>query len=126
LEALLKRSPQHEGALVALGQLYRELGHRDQSEEHWRRAIEVNPHFAEYYKNLVVLLAERQAWPELQPYCRTWLELDPGSVEARHIWVECLLETGYPAEAQTEFAKLRALHPPKLAELEAWFAERSK
>jgi len=126
LEALLKRSPEHEGALVALGQLYRELGHRDKSVEHWRRAIEVNPHFAEYYKNLVVLLAEGQAWPELQPYCRTWLELDPGSVEARRIWVECLLETGQQAEAQTEFAKLCALRPPMLAELEAWFAERSK
>ena len=126
LEELLKRSPQHENSLVTLGQIYRDLGRKGESEEYWRRAIAVNPHFAEYYKNLVVLQAERQAWQELQPHCRTWLELDPGSVEARRIWVECLLATGKKDEAKAEFAKLLALDPKEREKLEAWFTERTR
>ncbi len=126
LEALLARAPRHEGALVTLGRLEGELRHTEQALEHWRRAVEVNPWVAEYRKSLVFLLADRNAWAELRPHCRKWLELDPASVEARHLWVACLLKKGEKSQARAEFAKIRALRPPNLARMEAWFAEQMR
>ena len=52
--------------------------------------------------------------------------LDPASVEARHLWVACLIKSGHKPEALAEFAKLRALRPPNLARMEAWFAEQMR
>lgn len=125
-EAVLERLPQHETALVTLGQIYRDLGRKEEAVEYWRRAVAVNPYVAEYQKNLVLLLAERQAWKELRPYCRAWLELDPGSVEARRTWIECLLAGRQMEEAKTEFAELLALVPAEREKLEAWFTKQMR
>src|SRR5205823_2329004 len=120
-EALLRRSPRHETALVSLGTIYRDSGRRDEAVEYWRRAVDVNPWVAEYRKNLATHLADRGAWDEVRPHCKRWLELDPASTEARCLWVQCLLKSGQKAEAATEYAKVRALRPPDLAKLDAWF-----
>jgi tetratricopeptide (TPR) repeat protein len=123
-EALLRRAPHHEGALVTLGAIHRDEGHREEALGYWRRAVEVNPFVAEYRKNLVFHLADQNAWEELRPHCEKWLELDPASVEARQVWVQCLIKSGRKAEARAEFAKIRALRPPNLRQREAWFAEQ--
>ena len=123
-EALLARAPRHEGALVTLGTINRDLGRKEDALAYWRLAVEVNPWVAEYSKNLVLNLAERGAWQELRPHCKKWLDLDPASVEARQNWVRCLLNDGRKAEAEAEFAKIRALRPPNLDKLDAWFAEQ--
>src|SRR5262249_32286431 len=86
-EVLLQRAPQHEGAPVNLGPTYRDLGRPGDARPSWRRAVEVNPHVADYLKNLSFHLAESNAWEELRPHCRRWLELDPASVEARQVWI---------------------------------------
>jgi Tfp pilus assembly protein PilF len=123
-EALLKRAPRHEGALVTLGAIQRDRGQPSEALAYWRRAVEVNPWVAEYRKNLVFLLADRNAWEELRPHCQTWLELDPASVDARRIWVVCLIKGGRKTEAQAEYARIRALRPPNLSRLDAWFTEQ--
>ena len=123
-EALTKRAPRHESAIVALGVIHRDLGHKDEALAYWRRAVEVNPWVAEYRKNLVANLAERGDLADARPHCRKWLELDPSSVEGRQIWIRCLLEDGKAAEARAEFVKIRALRPANLSELEAWFAKQ--
>jgi predicted CXXCH cytochrome family protein len=125
-EALLKRAPRHEGALVALGTIHRNLERTDVALGYWRRAVEVNPWAAAYRRNLVLHLADQNAWEEIPPHCQKWLELDPASPEARHLWVACLLRAGRRAEARAEFAKLRALRPPNLRQLEAWFAQQTR
>lgn len=125
-EQLLERSPRNEDALVTLGQIHRDLKRNDQAIDYWRRAIDVNPRFAEYHRNLVLLLMERKAWNEVRASCQQWMELDPGNWEARRVWIECLLEAGQRDEAVVEFDKLRALQPPQLDELEAWFKQRSR
>jgi tetratricopeptide (TPR) repeat protein len=125
-EALLRREPRHEGALVTLGAINRDLRRTGPALDYWRRAVEVNPQVAEYQKNLVRHLADRDAWDELRPHCRRWLDLDPASVEARHFWVQSLLKSGRKDEARVEFAKIRALRPPNLDKLEAWFAEQMR
>jgi tetratricopeptide (TPR) repeat protein len=126
LEALLRRAPGHEGALVTLGTINRDLGRTDAALAYWHRAVEVSPWVAEYRKNLVFHLAARNCWDELPPHCRKWLELDPASVDARRIWVQYLLRGGRKTEAQTEFAKIRALRPPDLDKLDSWFAEQTR
>jgi tetratricopeptide (TPR) repeat protein len=124
LEALLEHEPRHEGGLVTLGTILRDLGRKDEALTFWRRAVEVNPWVAEYQRNLVLLLADRDAWDEVRPHCLRWLELDPASTEARHVWVSYLLAKGRKQEAKVEYAKLRALRPPEREKLDAWFAER--
>jgi Flp pilus assembly protein TadD len=125
-EQLLEQWPKNETALVTLGQIHGDLQHQDRAVEYWRKAIEVNPYVAEYHKSLVLLLAERNAWDEARTGCRTWLDLDPGSWEARRVWVECLLQAGRRDKAIAEFDKIRALKPPQLDELEAWFRKRTQ
>lgn len=125
-EALLKRAPRHEGALVTLGAIDRDMGHADVALAYWRRAVAVNPWVAEYRKNLVFLLADCNAWEELGPHCQKWLELDPASVEARQIWVQFLIESGRKTEAEADFAKIRALRPPNLHVLEVWFDQQMR
>jgi hypothetical protein len=125
-EALLRRAPRHEGALVSLGSIHRDLGQTDTAVGYWRQAVEVNPWVAEYHKNLVLHLAEHNAWDELRSHCRKWLELDPASVEARQVWVGYLINSGRKADARTEFARIRALRPPNLNQLEAWFVQQMR
>jgi tetratricopeptide (TPR) repeat protein len=121
-EALLRHAPAHEGALVTLGSLHRTEGRPDAAVGYWRRAVEVNPWAAEYRKELVTHLIESRAWDEVGPHAQRWLELDPASVEARCAWVQYLLQTGRTADAVAEYGKVRALKPPNLAQLDAWFS----
>ena len=123
-EELLKRSPHNENALVSLAQLQTELHQRDQAIHYWRQVIEVSPYVAEYYKNLALLLAEQKSKSEFGPICQRWLELDPGNLQARRLWIEHLLEEGRRDEAQSEFGKLQSLDPLEAASLEQWFKER--
>jgi hypothetical protein len=120
-EALLRRVPNHETALVSSATIYRDLGLTDGAIEYWKRAVDVNPWAAAYRMNLVTRLAEAGAWEELRPHCRRWLELDPASTEARAIWVQYLLKTGKKVEAGAEYEKLRALRPRDLPKLDARF-----
>ncbi len=123
-EALLARAPRHEGALVTLGTLTHDLGRKETALGYWRRAVEINPWVADYRKYLVIHLAYRGAWEELDPHAQKWLELDPASVDARQMWVLYLLETGRETEAKAEFAKVRALRPANLKQMEAWFEKQ--
>jgi tetratricopeptide (TPR) repeat protein len=125
-ESLLKRAPRHEGALVSLGTIHRDQGRVEEGMPYWRKAVEVNPYVAEYLKNLVFHLADCGSWDELRPYCRKWLDLDPASVEARQLWVQCLISDGRKAEAREEFNRIRALRPLNLPMLEAWFARQMR
>jgi predicted CXXCH cytochrome family protein len=123
LENLVQRAPRHEGGLVALGSINRDLRRTEEALAYWRRAVAVNPWVAEYRKNLVFHLADRNAWEELGPHCQKWLKQDPASVDARCIWVNFLVKKGRKAEAEAEYRKIRALRPPSLDRLDRWFAE---
>ena len=120
-EALLRHAPANEGALITLASIHQGQGRADEALGYWRRAIDVNPWVADYRRNLVPLLTDRREWEEARPHIERWLELDPGSVEARCAWVEYLVRTRRLADAVTEYGKVRALKPPNLAELDAWF-----
>ena len=42
-DEVMKRNPQHFGALAGYGQIYFKLERYDKAIEYWRRALEVNP-----------------------------------------------------------------------------------
>jgi hypothetical protein len=122
-EALLKRAPNHEGALVALGTLNHDLGHPEDALRYWRRAVDINPWMPEYRKNLFRLLAHHEQWDEAGQQTLKWIELDPADVDARKFRIVCLIKTGRKDQARAEFARIQALRPANLAQLNAWFEE---
>jgi Flp pilus assembly protein TadD len=123
-EGVLARAPRREEALAALGATYRAQGRAADAADAWRRAVAVNPWVARYRKGLVVQLADLGEWDELRPHLQRCLELDPASVEARCLWVDCLLRDRRTADAVAEYGKVRLLKPPDLPALDAWFGKR--
>jgi hypothetical protein len=126
LQTVLTAAPRREGALVRAATLAQEQNQAEAAIDFWRRAAEVNPWQPSYRQSLCQLLARKGAWGDLRPQCEAWLRLDPASTDARQTWVTYLLRTGRKNEARAEFAKLRALRPPNLGQLQAWFDEESK
>jgi hypothetical protein len=126
LQVVLAAAPRREAALTRAAALAQDLNQVEPALDYWRRAVEVNPWAANYRQSLCQLLAHKGAWEELRPHCQAWLRLDPANVEARQTWVSYLLRNGRRDEAREEFSRLRALRPPNLGRLQAWFDEESK
>ena len=62
-DQVIKRNPQHFGALAGYGQIYFELERYDKAIEYWRRALEVNPNMVGVEFNIrgaEQLLAEKR------------------------------------------------------------------
>jgi tetratricopeptide (TPR) repeat protein len=124
--ALLARSPDHELALVGAAATAETLGRVEDALGYWQRAIAVDPWVAGSRRSRTLLLVKEQAWDEALPECEAWLRLDPMSAEGRATRVSCLLAAGNKEEARAEFARLEALAPDNLPELQARFARRLK
>jgi tetratricopeptide (TPR) repeat protein len=120
-QAVLSKAPHREASLMGAAMLAQSMGHRDSALAYWRRAVEENPWQPYYRGSLAQMLADQKAWDEARPQCEAWLRLDPGRIEARVLWVRCLLKTGDKAEARAEFAKIERLRPPNLPLLQARF-----
>jgi hypothetical protein len=121
-EAVLVRAPHREVSLMGAAMLAQSQQRREPALSYWRRAVAENPWHPYYRASLAKMLAEQRAWDEARPQCEAWLRLDPASVEARVLWVSCLLKTGDKAAARVEFAKIERLRPPDLPVLQARFA----
>jgi hypothetical protein len=125
-EAVLARAPNREGSLMGAAMLAHNQQLWEPALAYWRRAVAENPWQPLYRANLGQILADRKAWEEARPQCEAWVRLDPASIEARVLWVRCLLKTGAKAEAEVEFAKIERLQPPNLPVLQARFAVESR
>jgi len=124
-EEVLIRDPQRERSLLGAALLAETLDLADKALGYWRRCAAVNPWLPLYRRHLALLLMRKQAWNEVRPQAQAWLRLDPGSTEARMLWITCLLRDGRKAEAAAEFARIEALRPPDLSRLRALYqAER--
>jgi Tfp pilus assembly protein PilF len=120
----LDHAPEREVSLARAATLAQDLGEGRDALDFWRRAIALNPWIAEYRRNLTRLLFHNQDWDELRPHVQAWMRLDPGSVDARKVWIACLLHDGKKDEARAEFARVEALRPPELADLRDWFDQQ--
>ncbi len=107
-------------ALIAQGQ-----GRDGLALDYWRRAVDVNPWAMEYVGNYTMLLAHKGDWDRVQKQSLAWIRLDPENINARRLQIECLVRAGKLAEAHDEMAKIEALNPPDLPQVQAWFAGRT-
>ncbi len=123
-EAVLARAPGRELALAEAASAAGSLGRRDAALGYWRRAAAANPWAPDYRRNLVLLLVKKEAWDEALPECDAWVRLDPFSTEGRAARVQCLLAAGKKDEARAEFARVEALAPEDLTELELRFRKK--
>ncbi len=125
-QTLLDQQPQRETALVWAAMSAQALGSQKKSLEYWFKGAARNPWNPEYQLGVAVCAAQQSNWPEAKKAAELCLKLNPGSVPARKVWITCLLHDGDLAAAEAEFAAIRALAPPNLPELEAWFKSKSK
>jgi predicted CXXCH cytochrome family protein len=121
-ETILSRSPHREVSLMGAAMLAQTQQQVGAALSYWRRAAVANPWQPYYHASLAQLLADQKAWEEARPECEAWLRLDPGNIDARVLWVRCLLKTGDKTAARAEFAKIERLRPPNLPLLQARFA----
>jgi tetratricopeptide (TPR) repeat protein len=121
-EAVLAGAPDREASLMGAAMLAQSLQRREPALAYWRRAVAANPWHPYYRASLARMLADQKAWDEARPQCEAWLRLDPASIDARVLWVSCLLKTGDKDAARAEFAKVERLRPPDLPVLQARFA----
>jgi tetratricopeptide (TPR) repeat protein len=123
-QPVLARAPERELALMGSALATESLGQTEAALGWWRRAVAVNPWAVGYRHRLVPLLIKKEAWDEAGPQCEAWLRLDPLSAEARTAHVQCLLAAGARDEARAEFARIEALAPSNLRDLQIRFAKK--
>jgi tetratricopeptide (TPR) repeat protein len=121
-QAILSKAPHREASLMGAAMLAQSQRQPEPALLYWGRAVAENPWQPYYRASLAKMLADKKAWDEARPQCEAWLRLDPASIEARVLWVSCLIKTGDLARARTEFAKIERLRPPNLSILQARFA----
>ncbi len=122
-ERVLARAPGDESALGEAALIAESLGQKDKALRYWRRVVAASPHRAVYRRYVAMLLLQAEDWPALAKECREWLDLDPGNVEARMLWVTCLAHQGRRERARAEFARIEAMRPPDLPALRKLYSE---
>jgi tetratricopeptide (TPR) repeat protein len=73
--------------------------------EHFQKAIEIKPDYAEAHNNFGLLLAERGRSAEARGHFQIALELEPGYADAHNNFGLLLTAQGRPAEAMEQFQK---------------------
>ncbi len=121
---VLARSPDWEAALVGAATVAETLGQTEAALGYWRRAVGANPWAVGYRQSLAQLLLKKEMWGPARSECEAWVRLDPLSTEARAARVTCLLRLGDKAEARAEFARIVAMAPPNLRELQIRFERK--
>ena len=124
LKAVLARAPDHELALVGAASAAEALGQRKAALDYWRRAVAANPWAPGYRQSLVLLLVKQEAWDAVRAESEAWLRRDPFSTEARVARIQGLLAAGARDEARAEFARVEALAPANLRELQIRFGKK--
>jgi Tetratricopeptide repeat/Cytochrome c554 and c-prime len=123
-EAVLARAPGREAALAGAASTAEALGRTEAAVGYWRRTVAADPWVPDSRRSLALLLIKKEAWDEARAECEAWVRLDPMSAEARAARVSCLLAAGDKEEARAEFARVEALAPVNLTELQARFRKK--
>jgi tetratricopeptide (TPR) repeat protein len=120
-QTILSRAPRREASLMGAAMAAQAQQKPELALSYWRRVVAENPWQPYYRASLAGLLADQKAWGEARTQCEAWVRLDPPSLEARVLWVRCLLRSGDRARARAEFARIERLRPPDLPVLRARF-----
>jgi tetratricopeptide (TPR) repeat protein len=123
-QSVLAQAPGREASLVGAATMMEALGRAEEALDLWRRVVVADPWVPGYRHRLVALLIKKEAWDEARPQCDAWVRLDPMSSEARATRILCLLAAGNKDEARAEFARIEALAPANLRELQIRFERK--
>jgi tetratricopeptide (TPR) repeat protein len=122
-ESILQKQPNHEIACAQAGAF---CADSDKAVLYWRRAVTLNPWMPRYRAALAQLNAQLGNWTEAKQEGHAWLRLEPTSIDARKLRIQCLLQEGQVREARAEFDRIVALKPPNLKDLRSWLAKQLK
>ena len=84
-------------------------GRSGEAIEHFKRAVEIKPDYAEAHNNFGLLLAERHRYAEATGHFQIALELEPDYADAHNNFGLLLAARDRPAEAMEQFQKAIAL-----------------
>ena len=126
LEGVLAKDADREISLVYAAMVTQGQGKDALARDYWKRALDVNPWAMEYAGNYSLLLARKGDWDQVQKYSLAWERLDPESIDARKLQIECLVRAGKIAEAKAEMRTIEALSPPNLPQVRSWFVARTR
>jgi tetratricopeptide (TPR) repeat protein len=119
-EKALEIKPRREISLIGAAVVCTQLQKTPAALRYWNEAIAVNPWNWKLFHDLASLLAGQQRWKAAAKHCQKALELNPTSLDARKLLIECYLHLNDLPAAQAEFDHLQALDPDPQS-LRRWF-----
>jgi len=93
------------------GLLLFELRRYEEAEEHYKRAIELNPDLAEAHYNYGNMLFEQKRYKEAEEHYKRAIELNPDLAEAHNNYGNMLSELGRYDEAEEHYKRAIELNP---------------
>lgn len=108
---LLERDSENIEAINLAGACARQLGHYDEAQAYFRRAIAIQPDYANAHSNLGNLFRDLKRLPEAEAAYRRAIVLSPSHPDALfHLGSLCQTQ-GRATEAETTFRQLLAVVP---------------
>ncbi|HCC59142.1 MAG TPA: hypothetical protein DEQ47_18145 [Solibacterales bacterium] len=111
LAETLRRSPDNERVLLAMGQIHLQLGQPEQAKPHLERAAAINPSNAEIWNELGGVAAARGDAAGALALYRKAIGCDPNSPYALLNAAQALAQAGQNGEAETLFRRALAADP---------------
>lgn len=116
LEELGFHGELHQTVLISnLARVYESRGDFELAEVNFRRAIGLDPNFAEFHQDLASFLVDRGRIEEALKECITAIELDPGLLNAYRLAGYILLEQKDYLQARKYYEKAFLLNNPESA-----------
>lgn len=122
----LEVEPNRETSVSSAAFLAQRLDRTEDAIRWWQRAIQLNPQRMLYHSSLAILYHNQRKWRDGKENVDRWVEMQPGSVEARRIRTIYWLRLGNRAAARAEFAIIEALKPANLPELRTWWEAETR
>jgi predicted CXXCH cytochrome family protein len=124
-ERVLSIQPGREWTLSYSALALRGLKRFDLARAALEKTIAVSPWRSEYRLGLARVCSETGDWAGTVAACREAIRLDPESVDARSLLVQCYLQSHEPDRADAELQVLLRLYPASREAWQRWY-EREK
>jgi Tfp pilus assembly protein PilF len=120
-EDVLRIEPRRETALPYLGRTLAGLRQPVRAVAALREVIAVNPWRSDYRLALAKFCSQAEDWPGAVAACRDAIAINAELYEARSLLVQCLLKSGAPDKADTEFRILLRFDPQSKETWQKWY-----
>lgn len=104
LQQELEIDPANAGAEYVLGELARHAQDLSEAEQHFSKAIKLDPNFGEAYLGLGMTLLAEKKFPEAVSPLETAVKSQPGNPAAHYSLATAYSRTGRKQDAEREFA----------------------